>query len=488
MTNACPSLLTLERAFTTLLRDNVEDPAIVAHVEVCASCQSRLEALAADNDGTLVAASQPDARGGPCPSRPDQIAAIRSLSSALDPAAKPFDEAAPLPNVPGYEILDRLDRGGMGVVYKARHHQLNRIVALKMVLAGEHADAEILARFHVEAEAVARLRHPHIVEIYDIGTANGVPYIALEYLPGGSLEQLFRQSPQPPRRCAELLVPLAQAIHTAHLAGIVHRDLKPANVLLAEDGTAKITDFGVAKRREGVEQTQTGQIIGTPGYMAPEQARGESKSVGPAADVYSLGAILYEALTGQPPFQGEAILQTLQKVLNDEPVSPRKLVPHVPADLETICLRALRKDAKDRYPTAQEFADELDRFLHDEPVRARPLSWLEKVCRWCRRKPTLAGLLAATTALMLMAGLAILLGCYHVQLRQEHERTEQALAGEQDARREEKRHLYVNDIYKTDRLYHENQLFPRGSCWTTVPKTSAAGSGITSTASPTPTS
>jgi len=451
--------MALELAFATLLRDEVEDPALVAHVEVCASCQSLLEALAADNVATLAVAEQPDAKRGPRPSCPDPLDALRGHSSALDPVAEPFAEAAPLPDVPGYEILDRLGRGGMGVVYKARHQKLNRVVALKMILAGEHAGADKLARFHVEAEAVARLRHPNIVEIYDIGTANDVPYMALEYLPGGSVEQLFRQGPQPPRRCAELLVPLAQAMHTAHLAGIVHRDLKPANVLLAEDGTAKVTDFGVAKRREGTEQTQTGQIIGTPAYMAPEQARGESKSVGPAADVYSLGAILYEALTGQPTFRGDTIVQTLQRVLSDEPVPPRKLVPCVPADLETICLRALRKEAKDRYPTAQEFADELDRFLHDEPVRARPLSWLEKVSRWCRRKPTLAGLLAATTALMLMAGLAILLGFYHVQLRQEHERTEQALAGEQDARREEKRHLYVNDIYKADRLYHENQLF-----------------------------
>jgi len=458
--NACPSLLTLERAFKTLLLDDVEDPVVVAHVEVCASCQSRLEALVGDGAATLADERHPDDGRDPTPCCPDQITAIRhSLSSALDPAAKPFTEAVPLPHVPGYTILDRLDRGGMGVIYKARHEKLNRLVALKMILAGEHADADKLARFHVEAEAVARLRHPNIVEIYDIGTANGVPYLALEYLPGGSLEQLFRQAPQSPRWSAELLARLAQAMHTAHLAGIVHRDLKPANVLLAEDGTAKISDFGLAKRREAAGQTQTGQIIGTPAYMAPEQARGESKSVGPAADVYSLGAILYEALTGQPPFRSEAVMQTLQRVLNDEPVPPRKLVASVPADLETVCLKALRKEPKDRYATAQELADELDRFLHEEPVRARPLSRLERLCRWYRRKPARAGLLAATIALLLTAGLTTLLGFYHVQLRQDHKRIEEALAGEQDARRKEKRYLYANDISMADRLYRENQLF-----------------------------
>jgi serine/threonine protein kinase/WD40 repeat protein len=458
--NECPSQAILERAFRALLLDDVEDPLIVAHVEVCGSCQTRIEDLLADGADTPTGDRHLDV--GRKRHRLGQdltTDARQSLLSAPEPDGQWFAEAAALPGVPGYEILGRLGAGGMGVVYKARHEQLNRVVALKMILAGEHADADKLARFHLEAEAVARLRHPNIVEIYDVGTVNGRPYIALEYLPGESLKWLFQQGPQPPRRSAELLATLAQAVHTAHLAGIVHRDLKPSNVLLAEDGTAKVTDFGLAKRREAPGQTQTGQIIGTPEYMAPEQARGESKSVGPAADVYALGAILYEALTGRPPFLGKAVLETLEKVLADEPVPPRRRVAGVPADLETVCLKALRKEARERYPTAQEFADELDRFLHDEPVRARPLSRPEKVCRWVRRKPTLAGLLAVTTGLMLMAGLAILLGFDQVRLRQAQERTEKALAGEQDARRREKRFLYVNDIYMTDRLYHENQLF-----------------------------
>jgi WD40 repeat protein/tRNA A-37 threonylcarbamoyl transferase component Bud32 len=450
--NDCPRPTILLRAFQAQLLDDVEDPAIVAHVEVCGSCQSRLEALTTDNTGTLAAEEPPDANGnGGLSHHEKTITFSPYLPSTPDPAANPLAAETPLPDVPGYEILCQLGSGGMGVVYKARHQKLNRMVALKMILAGEHADADRLARFHVEAEAVARLRHPNIIEIYDIGLANGMPYFVLEYLPGGSLKQLFQQGPLPPQLSAKLLATLGQAIHTAHLAGIVHRDLNPSNVLLAQDGTVKITDFGVAKRSEATGQTKIGQIIGTPAYMAPEQAKGESESVGPASDVYALGAILYEALTGQPPFQGKTVMEILRKVQNDEPVPPRQLAARVPADLETVCLKALRKESKERYATAQEFADELDRFLHDEPVRARPLSRLEKVCRWCRRNPTLGGLLIATTGLMLMAALAIVLVYDRVQLRD-------ALQAKEGADRIQKRYLYVNDICMTDRLYHENHL------------------------------
>jgi eukaryotic-like serine/threonine-protein kinase len=457
--NDCPRPTILLRAFEAQLLEDVEDLAIVAHVEVCGSCQSRLEALVTNNTITLAAEEPADANGnGRLAHHEKTITFNPCLPSTPDPSANPLAAETPLPDVPGYEILCRLGSGGMGVVYKARHQKLNRIVALKMILAGEHADADRLTRFHVEAEAVARLRHPNIVEIYDIGLANGMPYFALEYLPGGSLKQLFQHGPQPPRLSAELLALLAQAIHTAHLAGIVHRDLNPTNVLLAEDGTVKITDFGVAKRREAPTQTKEGHIIGTPAYMAPEQAKGESESVGPVSDVYALGAILYEALTGQPPFHGKRVMEILRKVQNDEPVPPRQLAAKVPADLETVCLKALRKEAKDRYATAQEFADELDRFLHDEPVRARPLSRLEKVGRWCRRNPTLGGLLVATAGLMLMAALAIVLRFDQVQLRREHERTEKALVREREADRKKERYLYVNDICMTDRLYHENHL------------------------------
>jgi WD40 repeat protein/serine/threonine protein kinase len=450
----------LAHAFTAQLLDDVEDPAIVAHVELCGTCQSRLEALVTDSTGTLTSEVQLDEGEDDRLSQQEKTIDFPHGHSPLShhPASS-FAAETPLPDVPGYEILCRLGRGGMGVVYKARHLQLNRIVALKMILAGEHADADKLARFHKEAEAVARLRHPNIVEIYDIGMANGMPYFALEYLPAGSLRQLFQQGPQPSRRSAELLATLAQAVHTAHLAGIVHRDLNPTNVLLAEDGTAKITDFGVAKRSETPGQTQMGQIIGTPAYMAPEQAKGESKNVGPVSDVYALGAILYEALTGRSPFQGKTVMEILRKVQRDEPVPPRQLAAKVPADLETVCLKALRKEPSERYATAQEFADELDRYLHDEPVRARPLSRLEKAGRWCRRNPTLGGLLVATTGLMLMATLAIVLVIDQIELRNEQEQTRIARAAEEVADRKEKRYLYVNDICMADRLYHENQLF-----------------------------
>jgi WD40 repeat protein len=451
--NTCPSPAVLERAFTALLLDDVEDPAIVAHVEVCGTCQSWLEAMLADGRGKIEVGREMGS------SRPEQTTDIRhGLLPAPDQVTRPSAGGSLLPDMPGYEILGRLGKGGMGVVYKALHLQLQRVVALKMIRAGENAGPDQLARFHLEAEAVARLRHPHIVEIYDVGMANGLPYIALEYLPGGSLKQLFGQGPLPARRSAELLATLAQAVHTAHLAGLVHRDLKPSNVLLAEDGTAKVVDFGLVKRCEEAGQTQTGEILGTPSYMAPEQAKGESKSVGPSADVYALGAILYEALTGGPPFQGQAVMETLQKVLSDEPVPPRQRVPGMPADLEMVCLKALRKDPRDRYATAREFADELDRFLNDEPVRARPLSRLEKFCRWCRRKPAAAALSAATVGLLLLAGLAGILAYFHAELRQEHERTGKALAGEQQARRREKRWLYVTDISMADRFYRENQL------------------------------
>lgn len=451
--NDCPAPALLEHAFAAQVLDDIEDPALVAHVEGCASCQSRLEALASD-------AAVTDAGEEALHSRRDKTTDFhQSRLYAPGSAVRPVVEEMSLPDVPGYEILCRLGKGGMGVVYKARHHKLNRVVALKMMRAGEQADADKLARFQVEAEAVAHLRHPNIVAIYEIGSANGVPYLALEYLPGGSVEQLFRRGPLPPRQSAQLLAPLAQAVHTAHLAGIVHRDLKPSNVLLAEDGAAKIADFGVAKRLEAPERTQTGQIIGTPAYMAPEQAKGESKSVGPTADVYSLGAILYEALTGQPLFRGDTALVILDKILSDDPAPPRQLVPGIPADLETVCLKALRKAPKDRYATAQEFADELDRFLHDEPVRARPLSRLEKVYCWCRRKPTLAGLLAALTGLLLMAALAIVLGFAQIRLWQAHEQNQKTLDSLREARGKEERLLYVNDMYMADRLYHENQLF-----------------------------
>jgi serine/threonine protein kinase/tetratricopeptide (TPR) repeat protein len=331
------------------------------------------------------------------------------------------------PAVPGYEVLEELGRGGMGVVYKARQLRLKRLVALKMILAGPQADDGVLARFRLEAEAVARLQHPNIVQIYEVGEIDHLPYLALEFVEGGGLDRQLVGTPQAPWAAAALLEPLARAMHFAHQKGIVHRDLKPANVLLAAacgfavaaSDTAnatpqagivpKITDFGLAKHLDGNSgATQSGAVVGTPSYMAPEQAAGKASQVGPAADTYALGAILYEALTGRPPFKGTTPLVTLDQVISQEPVAPRRLQPAIPRDLETICLKCLEKEPTKRYATALDLALDLRRFLDGEAIQARPASLPARAGRWMRRRPALAALLlflslapAALVALLL---------------------------------------------------------------------------------------
>ena len=299
----------------------------------------------------------------------------------------------PFPEVAGYEILGELGRGGMGVVYKARQVRLNRLVALKMILAGEHAGTEAAVRFLAEAEAVARLQHPHIVQIYAFGDQDGRPYFAMEYVAGGSLADRLDGTPWPAGDAARLVETLARAIHEAHRQGIVHRDLKPANVLLTADGTPKVADFGLAKWLD-VEAglTRTDHVLGTPSYMAPEQAEGGATQVGPAADVYALGAILYELLTGRPPFRAATALETLEQVKSAEPIAPGRLQPGLPRDLETICLKCLRKEPARRYAGADALAEDLRRFGAGEPILARPVSGVERAWRWCRRKPALAAL------------------------------------------------------------------------------------------------
>jgi tetratricopeptide (TPR) repeat protein len=295
------------------------------------------------------------------------------------------------PSVPGYEILERLGEGGMGVVYKARHLGLNRMVALKMIRGGGHARADYLSRFHVEAQAVARLRHLNILQIYDIGEARGLPYVALELLEGGGLDDRLGGTPQPGGQAADLMATLARAVHVAHEAGIVHRDLKPSNVLYTSDGVPKIADFGLAKRIDSdTGQTESGQIVGSPSYMAPEQAKGQSRKVGPPADVYALGAILYEMLTGRPPFKGETPMETVRQVIDDDPVAPSKLVPKVARDLETVCLKCLHKEPARRYESAALLADDLTHFLRGEPIRARRTPVWERAGKWARRRPLAA--------------------------------------------------------------------------------------------------
>jgi serine/threonine-protein kinase len=271
----------------------------------------------------------------------------------------------------------------MGVVYRARHLRLNRPVALKMVLAGAFSSQEQRLRFLIEAEMAARVKHPHIAQVYEVGTFEDRPYYALEIVAGGSLQDAWRDRWPPPGQTAAIIETLARAVQAAHAQGIVHRDLKPANVLLEFDDTPKITDFGLAKQIGGDEAgdlTGSGSVLGTPQYMAPEQALGRSKDVGPAADVYALGAMLYEALTGSPPFKGDSVLETLVQVRSLDPTPPGRVRAGVPHDLEVICLKCLRKEPTGRYSTAAELADDLRRYAEDRPIMARRAGTVE--CAW----------------------------------------------------------------------------------------------------------
>jgi len=317
----------------------------------------------------------------------------------------------------GYALMERLGHGGMGVVYKARQLGLDRLVAIKMIRSGELADPMERARFDAEARAVAKLSHPNITQIYEVGETESGPYLALEYVAGKSLADALRDSPYPPRQAAILISILARAVDYAHQAGIIHRDLKPANILLARDERSdgsdssldppssslrpKITDFGLAKRIGSDKLTRTGDFLGTPNFTAPEQAAGKS-DVGPVADVYSLGAILYQTLTGRPPFSGATPLETLDLVRFSDPVPPSRLRPNVPRDLETIALKCLSKDPGKRYPSAAALADDVDRFLQEKAIQARPVGSIEKAIKWCRRRPAMAGM-TATIVLLIVA-------------------------------------------------------------------------------------
>lgn len=343
-----------------------------------------------------------------------------------------------VPQLPGYEILEEIGRGGMGVVYKARQTGLKRIVAVKMILAGSHASSETVARFRAEAESVARLRHAGIVQVHEIGEWEGLPYFTLEYVEGGTLKKLLASSPLPPRDAAVMTRSLAKAVQAAHASNVIHRDLTPGNILVAgrdatdeeavEETTTpfsstpgvsarirlKIADFGLAKQLDVLDKrTVSGDVFGTPSYMAPEQVEGRIDAIGPATDIYALGAILYEMLTGRPPFKASTLVGTFALIRNEEPVAPRVLQPGTPRDLETICLKCLRKERAKRYDSAAELAGDLDRFLDGVPIHARQTSGLEVALRWCQRKPALAALIAAA---VLFAGVFLpMLVMYRVQ-------------------------------------------------------------------------
>jgi tetratricopeptide (TPR) repeat protein len=308
--------------------------------------------------------------------------------------------------VPGYQIVAELGHGGMGVVYKASDLKLDRTVALKMILAGIHASASQLARFVREAKAVAKFQHPNIVQIYEINEADGLPYFSLEFVDGGSLHRKIDHKPQPPEYAAQTAETLARAVQYAHDHGVIHRDLKPANVLLTKEGQPKIVDFGLAKKHDDSSQTQSGQVVGTPNYMAPEQARGDMAAIGPAVDQFALGGILYEMLTGRAPFSGATIVETLDQVRNTEPVPPSQLNPATPRDLETICLKCLQKDPARRYDSCAELAEDLRRYSSGEPIKARPVGALERAVRWCRRNPAVAALGTGIAALLVIGTIA----------------------------------------------------------------------------------
>jgi serine/threonine-protein kinase len=309
-----------------------------------------------------------------------------------DAVGAPAAAAGP-PNVPGYEILGELGQGGMGLVYKARHLTLNRLVALKMIRTWGYAGSERLARFRREAEAVAQLQHANVVQVYDVGEADGQPYISLEFIDGGSLAAKLTGTPLPPPEAAMLVASLAKAVAVAHRRGIIHRDLKPSNVLLTADGTPKITDFGLAKKLDDPGDTREGEVVGTPSFMAPEQAAGRVDAIGPATDVYGLGAILYECLTGRPPFRAATAHDTIQQVLAEEPMPPSRWQPKLSRDLETICLKCLNKDPARRYGSADDLAADLKRWMTGELITARPVGLPERALKWLRRRPTVKAFL-----------------------------------------------------------------------------------------------
>jgi WD40 repeat protein len=359
-------------------------------------------------------------------------------SEALDSAAV-HEEAQPLFNFRktfgDYELLDEIARGGMGVVYHARQISLNRSVAIKMILAGRFASQEQALRFRAEAEAAARLRHQNIVTIHETGEIEGQPFLSMEYVEGGNLATLVRDRPLPGKRAALLVKTIAEAVEYAHNEGLLHRDLKPSNILLDGTGQPRITDFGLARRVEKESfLTVTGQVLGSPNFMPPEQAGARSVKAGRYSDVYSLGGILFYLLTGRPPFVGETVSETLQQVLHAEPVAPRLLNPAVPLDLATICIRCLQKEPGHRFATARALAEELGRFLRAEPINSRPVSALEKTWRWCKRKPALATAISASVIMLLVVSIGIPVALVRIAA----------------ARREAEQNLYVANVHQAN--------------------------------------
>jgi serine/threonine-protein kinase len=431
--SSCPDSQVLERLLLGLLPED-EASALETHADSCPACLERMRSPRTPDRflDDLRCSARPVDRV------PDADTALLAKVCRLpalvgdedgrtpEPGAADPPEAGP---VGGYRLLRLLGRGGMGVVYLARHERLKRTVALKLIGVSSQANPERLARFRRETELLARLRHANVVPIYEAGEHEGRPYLAMEYVEGGTLAEKLTAGPLPVRTVAEVVEALARGAHAAHECGVVHRDLKPANVLLAEDGTPRITDFGLAKPlapqpedSSAAWDTGSGAILGTPSYMAPEQVA-NSREVGPAADVYALGAILYECLIGRPPFKAATPLETLEQVRNSEPVSPRSLQPGVPRDLETVCLKCLPREPRRRYPSALALAEDLRRFLDGRSVLARPTPVWERLAKWARRRPAVATLVLVSV--LALAGLAAGVVVHDARLRDEVERTDQ---------------------------------------------------------------
>jgi eukaryotic-like serine/threonine-protein kinase len=369
-------------------------------------------------------------------SMPSEMKVIPDLGLKDSMTNATRSEIASAPQIPGYEIKGTLGRGGIGIVYLARHLALDRIVALKVLQEGRRSEPDHGARFEREAAAVAKCQHPNLVQIHEIGEYNGQSYLALEYVDGGTLARSLAGVAQPPRAAAALLEILARAVDHAHRRGVVHRDLKPANVLLTSEGQPKITDFGLAKIDDGTTRTEVGAIMGTLAYMAPEQALGGTAKVGPRADIHALGAILYEALTGRPPFRAESLELVYHQLIHSDVVPPSRIQPGIPRDLEAICLKCLEKSPARRYATALELAEDLRRFERGEPTKARRIGRLGRLLKWSRRYPWQT----TAAATMVVAALAFIFMTYrhNIELRAEVRRTQEqatlARLNYQDAR------------------------------------------------------
>ena len=421
---------------------SVGEQTLITQGGVSSVAQDELDDRQQNGEASVADNSIQSVTGGSDSSQETRLVGSSSVAAAGErgkPVARQFGD---------YEILDEIARGGMGVVFKARQTSLNRPVALKMILASQLASTEEVERFHIEAEAAANLDHPGIVPVYEVGEHDGQHFFSMGLVEGGSLVDLYQAGETTPRRAAELLERIAAAVQYAHARNIVHRDLKPANILIDSDGQPKITEFGLARNLESDSAlTASGQVMGTPGYMPPEQAAGRLHEVGPLADVYSLGAILYFMLTGRPPFQGANVLETLSQVLHQEPTSPRSSNTQIDPDLETICLKCLQKEPGRRYASAAELAEELGRFLDDRSITARPISRTERAVKWVRRNRGLSAGLAAALLALIGGGIGVGVGISEsekqriaVELRTvaetERDQAKAARAGEHAARLE----------------------------------------------------